>query len=282
MTNRIHKCMYLPKQLHSILHSHEQITYEIKLTNEQNHPKTLNQYLFTRMTPNASNSPRSLVVYPHLHRNSQCDSCSTVLPGDICFNCGRLCTLLVTPRPPRNSTDHRTSATQGPGRVQKKSLSQSRPFVPQYDRNQEVLSVLERFTGIGVKYRAFDYQLSEVDDLLDAKNKLAHIHTLTAGNPAIIDQRHPGRSNTRSFKPFSTSSTIYTLNSSYPQSSTLRSGTSTVSDLLGEDGKPHSHIMASWLEDVKRSSRSEARLTRRGVDCRLNMGNKVCEWVIFL
>ena len=114
--------------------------------------------------------------------------------------------------------------------------------------------------------RAFDCQLSEVDDLLDAKAKLMDIHTLAADDRTVVDDR----------------STSRTICSCCHPKSTRWSGTSTASDIFNEDGRIHSHIVERWLEGKKSNNSSDAKVTRRGVDCRVNVGGKVCEWVIFL
>lgn len=237
------------------------------------------------MTVKTRTSPQPLTVYPHLHRNSQCGSCSTVMPGDICFNCGRLSTLLVTPRPPRNSMKSCTSSTEGPAPAQSKTLIQSKPFFSQYDRVQALLLGQESAARACLKSRAFDNQFSEVDDLLDARNKLAHIQTLAADDMTLAHGKFSDSSNGRfghSSKPFASSSTTQAVGSSGSPSKTLRSGSSAVFNVFGEDGRPYSHVVERWLKDVKPPARSEARLTGRGVDCRLNLPDKVCEWVIFL
>ena len=218
------------------------------------------------MTPSPRTSPRSLIVYPHLHRNSQCGSCPTVTPGDVCFNCGRCSTLVVTPRPPSQPTDHCTSANQCPSPAPKKPQFQGRPFVSQYDQVQALVLAQETATAVYSAQRAFDYQLSEVDDLLDAKAKLMNIHTLAADDRAPVTDR----------------STSRTACSCCHPKSTLRSGTSTASDIFDEDGRIQTHVVERWLEGKKSDSSSDAKVTRRGVDCRLNVGGKVCEWVIFL
>ena len=237
------------------------------------------------MTIKTRSSPRPLTVYPHLHRNSQCGSCSTVMPGDICFNCGRLSTLLVTPRPPRKSMKPCTSSTQGPAPAQSKPLLQNKPFLSQHDRVQASLLAQESAARASLKPRAFDDQFSEVDDLLDAQNKLAYVQALAADDVALIHDRYPSSSNgrfSRSSNPFAYSSTTQAVGSSGYLSNTLRSGSSTVFNILDEDGRPHAHVVERWLKNVKPPARSDARLTGRGVDCRLNLHGKVCEWVIFL
>ena len=116
------------------------------------------------------------------------------------------------------------------------------------------------------KQRAFDCQLSDLEDLLDAKAKLGDIHTLAADDTTVISDR----------------STSRTLCSCCHRSNTLWSGTSTASDIFDEVGRPHSRVVDRWFDGMECHSSSEAKVTRRGVDCRLNLGDKVCEWVIFL
>ena len=116
-------------------------------------------------------------------------------------------------------------------------------------------------------HRAFDCQLSEVDDLLDAEAKLVGVHTsATADDRALVTDR----------------STSRTVCSCCHPSKTLWSGTSTASDIFDEVSRPQTYVVNRWLEGQERHSSSEARVTRRGVDCRLNLGDKVCEWVVFL
>ena len=148
-----------------------------------------------------------------------------------------------------------------------------------------MLSAHKRAAEACPKQRAFDRQLSEVDDLLDARDKLAHIHTLAVDDTTLIEDRFSVRSHERfkfSTKPLSNSSTAHAMNFSGSASGTLQSGSTAESDLLAESGRPHAHIVARWLEEMKPSGRSEVRLTRRGVDCRLNISGKIREWVIFL
>lgn len=177
------------------------------------------------------------------------------------------------------------SSTQGPAPGQSKPVLQSKPFVSQHDRVQASLSEQESAARAGLKPRAFDDQFSEVDDLLDARNKLAHVQALAADDVALIHDRYPSSSNgrfSRSSKPFACSSTTQAAGSSGYLSNTLRSGSSTVFNVLDVDGRPHAHVVERWLKNVKPPAGSEARLTGRGVDCRLNLHGKVCEWVIFL
>ena len=237
------------------------------------------------MTPKFRVSPKPITVFPYLHRKSQCGSCCTVMPGDICFNCGRLSTLLVTPRPPLKLTGYYAPASQRSPPAQSKRLSKSKPFDSQHDRIQALLSAHNRAAQACPTQRAFDRQLSEVDDLLDARHKLANVYTLAANDSPLTNDRYAVRSHDRftcSSKPFSNSSTADAVYSAGSASKTLRSGSIAESDFLAEGGRPHAHVAARWLEDMKPSGRSEVRLTRRGVDCRLNISGKFCEWVIFL
>ena len=305
----MHKYEYPPRRLQSI---GKPLTYSALIRDipkQLARPTTLSVYqsiFICTMTPNGRISPPTLVIYPHLHRNSQCGSCCTVMPGDICFNCGRISTLLVTPRPPPH-TSLFTSATH----AQKKPALKSTPFVAQYDRLQALLLAYETAPRTCLEQRAFDHQLSEVEDLLDAEKKLAYVHTLAADDSAFIgheDFFECGRDLVRRSRPLSDSSTRSTVrlsdsstrSTSRPSgtlSSTLRSGTSEESDILGEDGRPYAYVVKGWLEDVqpsgrsdvrrwledvKPSGRTEARLTSRGVDCHLDLGGKIFEWVIFL
>lgn len=237
------------------------------------------------MTPNVRISPRPLTVYPYRHRDSQCYSCSTVTPGDICFNCGRLSTLLVTPRPPRKSAEQCTPAMQCPAPVRNKQQPLSNPFDCQFDRIECLISAQERATQACLKQRAFNCQLTEVDDLLDARKKLAPIHTLVAEDTGLVGDRDltlPQRHFTRSSKHFASSSTAQSVCSSWSPLTRLRSGSSAISDILDEDGRPHVDVVARWLEGMKPLGMSEAKITRKGMECCLKQNGTVCEWVVFL
>lgn len=237
------------------------------------------------MTLNVRPSPKPLLVYPHLHRNSQCHSCSTVTPGDICFNCGRLSTLLVTPRPARKSMGHCAPAVNGPPPSYDSPALQNMPFASQYDRARDSLAAKESPTRPCPKQRVFDSQLNEIESLLDARKKLVHVHTLAADDTVLLDDRHSDSLSGRfacSSRPFTSSSTVHSPYFSGSSAKTLRSRSVAVSDILSEDGRPHAHIVAQWLENAKPSGRSSAKLTRRGVDCRLNLADSIHEWVIFL
>lgn len=155
------------------------------------------QPITAAMTPNARSSPRPLIVCPHLHGDSQCCSCSTVMPGDICFNCGRLGTLLVTPRPPRNLIENRTQATAGPVLAQERPVLRSRAFDSQYDRVETLVATRETPAKPCDQHHAFDSQFSEIEALLDARKKLARIHTLAASDTAILDHTAASSSHTR-------------------------------------------------------------------------------------
>lgn len=124
----------------------------------------------------------------------------------------------------------------------------------------------ESATAMSSVPRAFDGQLSEVDDLLDARAKLGSLRTLAADDRSDVTDR----SSRRSFC------------SCCHRSNTRWSGTSTVSDIFGEDGRIRTPVLESWLGEKKSHSGSHAKVTSRGVDCRLNLGGKVCEWVVFL
>ncbi|CAF9935410.1 MAG: hypothetical protein ALECFALPRED_006379 [Alectoria fallacina] len=208
------------------------------------------------------------------------------MPGDICFNCGRLSTLLVTPRPPRNSIENPPQATAGPAVSQERPVVRSNAFDSQYDRLETRLAAKESAAKSGDQHHAFGSQLSEIEALLDARKKLARIHTLAAANDtAMLDHTAARSSYTRfTYSPsrFSNSSEARSTRFSGSGSKTLRSDSVALSDTLSEDGRPHAHIAARWLEDARPSGRSSAQLTRRGVDCRLNLAGRNCEWVIFL
>ena len=246
------------------------------------------------MPRSARHSPEPLIVYHHLHRDSQCCSCSTVMPGDICFNCGRLSTLLVTPRPPRNSLDRCVPASKRPSLTQNKSILCG----PQLNPAQGSLSAKENPIQPFAKQNAFDSQLTKIEDLLDSKNKLGRIHTLAANDPMLLDDRDSNSSCQRfscSSGLVSNSSLAYSPNNPRYLSPTSSLGSLKSSDGFSEDDTPHAHDMERWLTDLKPAGRSargledrnpsgkcSAKLTRRGVDCRININGKVCEWVIFL
>ena len=133
--------------------------------------------------------------------------------------------------------------------------------------------------------RVFDSQLTEIDGLLDARGTLADIHTLTAKNTAPFEDRAPSSSSGHlacSSRTVSNSFKAHSTCASSSCSKTLRSDSVAVSDGLCEDDMPYRKNLARWLEDMRPSGKSSARLTRRGVDCRLNFAGKSCEWVIFL
>ena len=240
---------------------------------------------FATMTPNIRPSPKRLIVYPHLHRSSQCHSCSTVTPGDICFNCGRLSTLLVTPRPPRKSMGHCVQPNKSSPPSYDRPALQSMPFGSQYDRTRDLLAAKDRPTMLCPKQRVFDSQLNEIENLLDARKKLIHVHTLAADDKVLLDDKDSNsayRHSACSSRPFTSSSTAHSPHSSDSSPKTLPSRSVAISDILSEDGTPHAHVVAQWLEAAKPSGRSSAKLTRRGVDCRLNLAGSIHEWVIFL
>ena len=243
------------------------------------------QAIFSKMTPTVGSSPEPLLIYPYLHRKSQCCSCSTVMPGDICFNCGRLSTLLVTPRPPRNSFGHTAPATNGTVPPQYRPVSQSQPFSRQYRCIQELLTAQNRPTKPYPMRPAFDSQLNEIDGLLDASIKLAQNCFLAARDATVLDDGDSKVSSGRSpssSKFVSDASTAYSTGSSTSSSQTPRSDSVAVSETLSESGAPYAHVVEQWLEGSKSPKNSSTKLTRRGVDCRLNLAGRSCEWVIFL
>lgn len=248
-------------------------------------PKRQLQTMFSKTTPTVGPSPEPLIVYPYLHRKSQCCSCSTVMPGDICFNCGRLSTLLVTPRPPRNSFGHTAPATNEAVPPQSRPVSKNQPFEQQYTCIQELLTAKDRPTKPYPMRPAFDSQLIEVDGLLDARIKLAQNYFLAARDAALLDDGDSKVSSDRSpssSKFVSDASTAYSSWSSTSSSQTPRSDSFAISDVLSESGAPYAHIVEQWLEGSKSPKKSSTKLTRRGVDCRLNLAGRSCEWVIFL
>lgn len=292
------------------------------------------------MTPSPRHSPEPLIVYPHPHRNSQCCSCSTVMPGDICFNCGRLSTLLITPRPPRDSMGRCAPATETSGPTQ----NQSRSPDSQLNQVRGSLFARRRPTQPFAKQCAFDSQFTEVEDLLDARNKLARIHTLVASDAVLLNDRgskassqglscssglihnsstaHSTQSSRYSPRisstAHSTQSSRYSPRISPPDSFIVSDGFSedgtphahdvgrwladlkpagrsagplpytapsdstAVSDIVSEDGGPHGRVVARWLEDRRPTGWCSAELTKRGVDCCININGKICEWVVFL
>ena len=198
--------------------------------------------------------------------------------------------------------------------------------------------------------RAFDTQLTEIDDLLDAGRKLANLCAVAADDvPSVAGRRPsgtscrrpltplaPGLSNqsftahstkissssksskmlrpdyfaaedsrsyhennsiwTEDVRPAATSSaplppaqshkssTTYSAKSpgSSKSSQTLRPDTFAAEDGFSEDGRPYRENVSRWMEDVRPAANGSATLSRRGVECRLRMPGRVCEWVIFL
>lgn len=267
------------------LHLYTQKQTIQSLNRAQTTPKPHFQLISATMTPKARNSPPPLIVYPHLHRNSQCHSCSTVMPGDICFNCGRLSALLVTPRPPRNPVEKCKQATAGSFSAQTMQFHQIKPFDFRWNKTDGSMAAKNTYTQPCLQRRAFDSQFTNIENLLDARKKLAHIHTLAANDAAPLHDT----ASSSSFGRFTCSSRTYSNSSKahstyFPSSSskTLRSDSIAVSDGLSEDGRPHRKDMARWLEGMKPSEKSSAILTRRGVDCRLNLAGRSYEWVLFL
>ena len=205
------------------------------------------------------------------------------MPGDICFNCGRLSTLLVTPRLPRKLTEQRGPAVLCSATALKKSLCPSTQCTFQKDERHTLLSARETKTRALAEGRAFDCQLIEVDNLLDERERMARGHTLAANNKASTDGRSStllsGRCTHSSRLPSSSSSVASAVSS--PRSSLLSTAVA-VSDIYDCDGRPRADVVARWRQEKTASGGCEAVLTRRGVDCRLRVGGRVVEWVVFL
>lgn len=135
----------------------------------------------------------------------------------------------------------------------------------------------------GIQQCAFDSQFHEIDALLDAQKKMTSIRTLAAKKLALLQEKIRNSS----FEPFASSSrpcsnSVTSHSASSLGSKSSRSDSIAVSDILSESGRPHAHVVARWLEEKKPSWRSDAKPTRRGVDCRINLNGRVSEWVIFL
>ena len=131
------------------------------------------------------------------------------------------------------------------------------------------------------KQRAFDHQFAEIDDVLDRRDRSTYANTTASSDRQSSDDRSSNWSNGRftgSSRPLSSFSNM--RSESLSQSS--RSSYVGVSDTFNEDGRIRSDAVARWMEAKKQPVRSEAKVTRRGVDCRINLGGKVCEWVVFL
>lgn len=235
------------------------------------------------MTPTPRSPPKTLVVLPYLHRNSQCSSCLTVLPGDICFNCGRLSTLLVTPRPPRNSMASRPStrtSQSSSSPTQSRPKVHIKPFVSQIEQVEHHLQATKKKNNTveqcSAQRRAFDSQHSEIDNLQDAGRNLAPVHTLAANDTTLLDDRFSKGSFAcfnRCQRAFPSSSTAYSTRLSGSGGGTLRS----------DDDRPYVHAVERWLDEVEEPCRrTEAKSSARGVDCSISMPGKVCEWVIWL
>ena len=207
------------------------------------------------------------------------------MPGDICFNCGRISTLLVTPRPPRNLIEKCTQTTAKPTLRQVTSSLGYKAFDSQFNQIETLLAATKKLARHGPQHGAFDSQLTAVDDLLDASEKLAHVQALAADDVMPFDDGDSssfGANSTSSSGPFSGSSKAYFGGASRSSSRTLRSDSAATSDILSEDGRPRADVVRRWLESARPSGRSEAKLTRRGVDCRYNWAGRSYEWVIFL
>ena len=228
------------------------------------------------MTITTRITPKPLTIYRHLSHDSQCGSCNTVMPGDICFNCGRLSTLLVTPSSPRRRmTDRRVPGVQCPA-LAMNPLPQSSLFVPQNDGIRSLLDAHESEERAIAEQSAFDRQFNEVDDLLGARRKLARVNTLAASDVVLTDERSPVCS---SFSKLSTDPP--TTRGICSSRSSLLSDSVAVSEIQDRKGNLRAEVVAPCIQE-KKHYRSKAELTRRGVDCRLQVGDRIYEWVIFL
>lgn len=233
----------------------------------------------------APKARHTLTIYHHLQRESQCRSCSTVMPGDICFNCGRLSTLLVTPRPPRNLMNRCASAPEGRAPAKKEPVLPNTSFDPQSCRIEEIPTAKETPMQLCPQQCAFNSQVSEADALMDAREKQANSRTQAVKKLALLKEKIANMSSKKcnsSSRACSNSTTSQSTRSLASYLTGGRSGSIAASEILSESGRPYAHVVARWLEDQKPSRRSQATLTERGVDCRINMGGKVCEWVVFL
>ena len=138
--------------------------------------------------------------------------------------------------------------------------------------------------------RAFDTQLTEIDDLLDARRKLANLCTVAASDgPSATSGKGSSTSCRRPLTPLpsgnshKSSTAPSAKNSSSSKSSNkLQPDPFAAEEGFSEDGRPYRETISRWMEDVSPAATSSARLSGRGVECRLSVGGKVCEWVIFL
>ena len=234
-------------------------------------------------------SAKSLAVYPHLQRNSQCGSCSTVMPGDICFNCGRISTLLVTPRTAMTSTKIEVSAIRFPAPGMTRLALQGDPFHSQYHQIQCLLKARKESRKACLTQHAFDSQFGEIDGMLNAKRKLAQVCTPATddaasihGRESIVSSRRSSWSQVYQSSPSSISARNSDLCCSRSSKNMKRSDSIARSDVLDRDGRPHADVAAQWMQGMEPSGRCAAKVSRRGVNCRIYLNGKICEWVVFL
>ena len=155
---------------------------------------------------------------------------------------------------------------QDPALAPREPWFRGESFVSQYDDVEDWYLEKETANEIYSVQRAFDSQLCEVEDLLDANAKLMGAYTLAADDETLCSDGEASSEVCSCCEP----------------RDRRWSGTSAGSDIFDEDGIIRSRVVERWMGGEKGSSRSEAKFTRRGVDCRLDMGDRVCEWVIWL
>ena len=191
--------------------------------------------------------------------------------------------LLVTPRLPRKLTENRvSSAVQCPAPAPKKPLLQSTLFVSQKDEIQNLLDAHGSERRAIAKQGAFERQFHEVDDLLGTRQKLARAHTLAASDMVLTDERSLLSSSGRCTPSSKLSTDPPTTRAVCSSRSSLLSDSVAVSDIQDRKDSLRAEVVAPCFQEKKDRGRSEAELTRRGVDCRRQVGDRIYEWVIFL
>ena len=198
---------------------------------------------------------------------------------------GPLSTLVATP--PQNSKNDFGLPARAP------ALS-IKPFESQFSQVESLLAAKPRSAQPYPTCWAFDAQFTEIENLLDAEKKRALDHNPGTRERAPADDDDDSNSWIRqwsfSSQPRRSSYTVPSRSSRRSNSSTSSSPsrwyswhyTDASSEDCSEDGRPHQREMDRWVEHTMPEEFPAARMSSRGVECRLNVGGRVCEWVIFL
>ncbi|KAK3168872.1 hypothetical protein OEA41_005320 [Lepraria neglecta] len=121
--------------------------------------------------PYRANRPSTItpppIIYHYHNSQAQCQSCSPVTPGEMCFNCSQISSILLTPAEVRRLSAFAIAYFSDFSRIEAKLKRKARASLEAKKRAFQLRE--QQFTDMIVHDRAFHHQFAEIKDLLRAR-----------------------------------------------------------------------------------------------------------------